>query len=159
MIHIHEELLNRSKQRKRREKSLLPLFPPVQSSLMSFAEQWAEWLALAEKEVESVLASLPPALRKEAREVTVCYERKPSRALIKEGIEEDTLGLFVGSAFPEGCHAAPIPQQIILYLENIWEMGEGQVEFFREDVRDTFLHELGHYLGLDEDGLIERGLE
>ena len=35
------------------------------------------------------------------------------------------------------------PQQIILYLENIWDMAEGDEEFFREDVRDTFLHELG----------------
>jgi predicted Zn-dependent protease with MMP-like domain len=46
-----------------------------------------------------------------------------------------------------------------LYLENILELSEGDVEFFREDVRDTFLHELGHYLGLDEDDLTERGLE
>ena len=122
-------------------------------------KDWNEWLTHAEREVASVINALPPALRKEAREVTVSYERKPARALIADGIEEDTLGLFVGSAFPESGHAAPIPQQIILYLENILEMGEGDLEFFREDVRETFLHELGHYLGLDEDGLIERGLE
>ena len=122
-------------------------------------KNWSEWLAHAEREVATVVDSLPPALRKEAREVTVSYERKPTRALMAEGIEEDTLGLFVGSALPESIHAAPIPQQIILYLENILEMGEGDLEFFREDVRATFLHELGHYLGLDEDGLTERGLE
>ena len=122
-------------------------------------KNWSECLAHAEREVASVIDSLPPALRKEAREVTVSYERKPAAALIAEGIEEDTLGLFVGSALPESIHAAPIPQQIILYLENILEMGEGDLESFREDVRETFLHELGHYLGLDEDGLIERGLE
>jgi predicted Zn-dependent protease with MMP-like domain len=122
-------------------------------------KNWAECLAHAEREVAAVLASLPEALCKPAREVTVSYERKPRPALIADGIEEDTLGLFVGSAFPDECHAAPIPQQIVLYLENIWEMAEGDVEFFREEVRDTFLHELGHYLGLDEDGLIERGLE
>jgi len=29
---------------------------------------------------------------------------------------------------------------------------------FREEVRTTLLHELGHYLGLDEEGLIDRGL-
>jgi predicted Zn-dependent protease with MMP-like domain len=122
-------------------------------------QNWSEWLAQAEKEVEAVLVSLPGELAAQARQVTVCYERKPGRALIADGIEEDTLGLFVGSTFAEGPHAGPIPQQIILYLENIWEMSEGDVEFFREDVRDTFLHELGHYLGLDEDDLTERGLE
>src|SRR5688572_12117220 len=126
---------------------------------MSFADQWNEWLAHAESEVAAVLDSLPPDLRAEAKEVTVSYERNPSEQLVEEGIEEDTIGLFVGSAFPEGLHSAPIPQQIILYLENLWEMAEGDVECFRDDVRTTFLHELGHYLGLDEDGLIERGLE
>ena len=122
-------------------------------------KNWNEWLAHAEREVAAVIDALPAALRKEAREVTVSYERKPAPALIADGIEEDTLGLFVGSALPERIHAAPIPQQIILYLENILEMGEGDLEFFREDVRETFLHELGHYLGLDEDGLTERGLD
>lgn len=122
-------------------------------------KDWAVWLAQAEREVAAVLASLPPALRQQAREVTVSYERKPAPALIAEGIEEDTLGLFVGSSFAEDYNAAPIPQQIVLYLENIWEMTDGDPEFFREEVRDTFLHELGHYLGLDEDGLAERGLE
>lgn len=122
-------------------------------------KDWAEWLARAEREVAAVLASLPRALRQQAREVTVSYERKPAPALIADGIEVDTLGLFVGSAYPEDYHASPIPQQIILYLENIWEMTDGDPEFFGEEVRDTFLHELGHYLGLDEDGLAERGLE
>jgi predicted Zn-dependent protease with MMP-like domain len=122
-------------------------------------ENWNEWLAHAESEVAAVLASLPAALASQARQLTVSYERKPAPALIEDGIEEDTLGLFVGSAFPEDVHAAPIPQQIILYLENIWDLSEGDVEFFRGEVRDTFLHELGHYLGLDEDGLTARGLE
>jgi len=30
---------------------------------------------------------------------------------------------------------------------------------YREEVRITFLHELGHYLGLDEGDLFQRGLE
>jgi predicted Zn-dependent protease with MMP-like domain len=126
---------------------------------MSFASQWQHWLGIAESEVAAVLAGLSPALRREAAEVTVIYERKPSPALIADGIEEDTLGLFVGSPFEEGTHSGPIPQQIILYLENIHDLSEGDEEFFREDVRDTFLHELGHYLGLDEDDLTQRGLD
>lgn len=126
---------------------------------MKAADAWGAWLATAEAEVTAVLGSLPRPLRAQAREVTVAYERKPSRQLISEGIEEDTLGLFVGSDISESIHAAPIPQQIILYLENIWDLAEGNVEIFREEVRATFLHELGHYLGLDEEGLIDRGLE
>jgi predicted Zn-dependent protease with MMP-like domain len=120
---------------------------------------WPRLLSLAEGEVADILQGLPAALRKQAQEVTVSYERKPNRRLVAEGIDSDTLGLFVGSAFADELHAAPIPQQIVLYLENIWSLAEGDEEFFREDVRDTFLHELGHYLGLDEDELTDRGLE
>jgi predicted Zn-dependent protease with MMP-like domain len=29
----------------------------------------------------------------------------------------------------------------------------------RGEIRTTFLHEVGHFLGLDEDDLIERGLD
>lgn len=126
---------------------------------MSFDAQWVEALKHAEREVSDVLNALPPELRDQAKELTVSYERKPARRLVEEGIEEDTLGLFVGSALAEELHAAPIPQQIILYLENLWDFAEGDLEIFREEVRATFLHELGHYLGLDEDDLFDRGLE
>ena len=34
----------------------------------------------------------------------------------------------------------------------------GAEESFEEEVGITFMHELGHYLGLDEDDLDERGL-
>ena len=33
------------------------------------------------------------------------------------------------------------------------------VDVFREEVRLTYLHELGHYLGWDEDELTARGLD
>ncbi len=32
-------------------------------------------------------------------------------------------------------------------------------QVYRAEVRTTYLHELGHYLGLDEDELTQRGLE
>jgi len=52
-----------------------------------------------------------------------------------------------------------MPPQIILFLENLWDFAEGDEEMFREEVATTLLHELGHYLGLDEDDLTDRGLE
>jgi predicted Zn-dependent protease with MMP-like domain len=52
-----------------------------------------------------------------------------------------------------------MPRRIILFLDNILEQADGDPAAFRAEVRDTLLHELGHYLGLDEDDLIDRGLE
>jgi predicted Zn-dependent protease with MMP-like domain len=52
-----------------------------------------------------------------------------------------------------------MPPQIILFLENLWDLADGKETIFRKEVQTTFLHELGHYLGLGEDELTERGLE
>ena len=120
---------------------------------------WNHWLAMAEEEVRTTSASLPDDLRKRAVALPVSYERVPSHALVRDGIEPDTLGLFVGPDFASEEHStAVLPAQIILFLENIHDMVEADEEAFRDEVRTTLLHELGHYLGLDEDELEERGL-
>ena len=88
------------------------------------------------------------------------FERHPNAAQLQDGIKPDTLGLFVGPEFAyEETTTLPLPPQIILFLENLWDLAEADEEFFREEVRTTYLHELGHYLGLDEDDLFDRGLE
>ena len=123
------------------------------------ALDWNGLVASARREVERVIRSLPKPLRERARELPVTYEHQPNEALVADGIEPDTLGLFVGPAFAEEGHGSPIPSQIILYLDNIWDQADEDMQFFAEEVRTTFLHELGHYLGLDEEGLFDRGLD
>jgi predicted Zn-dependent protease with MMP-like domain len=121
---------------------------------------WQKLHALALAEVEETLAALPAPLRERAQPLPVTFERVPNAAHRRDGIEPDTLGLFVGPEFAyEGSTASPLPPQIILFLENLWDQAEADEEIFREEVHTTYLHELGHYLGLDEDDLFERGLE
>jgi predicted Zn-dependent protease with MMP-like domain len=119
---------------------------------------WAKLQQLALTEVEATLAELPAPLREPAQKLPVTLERRPNRALQADGIEFDTLGLFVGPEFAEEGRT-PMPPQIILFLENLWDLAEGDEEVFREEIHTTVLHELGHYLGLDEDDLTARGLE
>jgi len=119
---------------------------------------WKTLCQIASNEVESTLKSLPKPLREKALELAVTLERQPGTALQKDGIEADTLGLFCGPDFVEEGHI-PMPPQIVLFLENVWDFAEGDENVFRDEIRTTFLHELGHYLGLDEDGLVERDLE
>jgi predicted Zn-dependent protease with MMP-like domain len=45
------------------------------------------------------------------------------------------------------------------FSENLWDYAEGDEEIFREEVRVTYFHELGHYLGLEEGDLEDRGIE
>ncbi len=122
--------------------------------------EWRDLVRLAKAEVKATLNSLPAELRDAAGRLPVTYEHYPNRQLIDEGIEPDTLGLFVGPAFAEEeATPSPIPAQIILYLDNLWDMAEADPDIFREEIRTTLLHELGHYLGLDEEDLTDRGLE
>jgi len=119
---------------------------------------WEKICDLARLEVENTIAALPAPLRTQAERLAVIFDRQPNAELQAEGIEVDTLGLFTGAEFTEE-NDVPLPPQIILYLENIWNIAETNERRFREEVRTTFLHELGHYLGLAEVDLIERGLE
>ena len=114
--------------------------------------------AIASAEVEMTLAVLPKPLRERAKKLPVTFERQPNADLQADGIEANTLGLFTGPEFADE-ENVPLPPQIILFLENLWDFAEDDEKFFHEEVRTTLLHELGHYLGLDEDELIERGLE
>jgi predicted Zn-dependent protease with MMP-like domain len=121
---------------------------------------WNELVRVAGAEVRATLAALPQELRAKAGALPVVFDRRPNPALLHDGIEPDTLGVFLGAPFAEAEHAGgELPAQIILFLENLWEMVEGDDEFYREEIRTTLLHELGHYLGLDEGDLEERGLE
>ena len=121
-------------------------------------QDWEKWCRVATAEVEATVSALPAPLRRRAEELPGTCERRPNAGLQADGIEADTLGLFTGAELAEEGNV-PLPSQIILFLENLWDFAGGDEGIFREEVRTTFLHELGHYLGLDEDELTERGLD
>jgi predicted Zn-dependent protease with MMP-like domain len=119
---------------------------------------WERLQELALTEIEATLNALPKPLREQAQKLPVTFERVPNSGLQVDGIEVDTLGLFTGAEFADD-GGTVLPPQIILFLENIWYFAEGNEEVVCEEVHTTFLHELGHFFGLDEDGLTERGLD
>lgn len=117
-------------------------------------------MAAAQTEVRETFGSLPKALRSRAAVLPVTFERRPSQDMLAEGIESDTLGLFVGESFAEGeAGGDPMPPQILLFLENLWECADEDDVNYRFEIRTTLIHELGHYLGLDESDLEYRGLD
>jgi len=126
---------------------------------MTAEPHWKSLLALAREEVMETLRRLPADLRAHAESVPVCYESYPNDSLMEDGWDPDLLGMFVGDpigiASPD---ASPVPRQILLFLENLWDFAEGDEELFRDEVRITYIHEFGHYLGLDESELEDRGL-
>lgn len=119
---------------------------------------WEKSQELALEEIDAALEDMPPPLREQANQLPVTFERVPNIELQNDGIEVDTLGIFTGDEMSEA-GATVLPSQIILFLENIWDFANGDETVFCDEVHTTFLHELGHFLGLGEDDLTERGLD
>lgn len=120
----------------------------------------ARLIQIAADTVGAAQRQLPPDIRALARGVAVHYEQSADADVMAEGFEPDILGLFTGN--PHGmelAHDNPAPPQILLYIDSLWDFAEGDIDIFRTEVRLTYFHELGHYLGWDEDELAARGLD
>lgn len=133
--------------------------PPSACEILPMPDDWTWLLKTAHDEVAATLRALPPELRRHAEPLPVSYEPWPSDELVEDGLDPDLLGLFVGDGIDvaDG-EQSPLPRQVFLFLENLWDFAEGDPKTYREEVRITYIHEFGHYLGLDEDELEARGL-
>ncbi len=115
--------------------------------------------SLAEKTVLDAIAELPDELRRHAEQLPVLLEDWPGQDLMEEGWDPDLLGLFTGDPWEVGAAETSVtPRTIRLFLGSLWEFAGRDEQVFAEEVRTTFLHEFGHFLGLDEDDLDERDL-
>jgi len=114
---------------------------------------------IASEAVAATLRELPPEILEAARSVPVHFEAAPGADVLAEGFEPDLLGLFTGNPHGEGPSAGDAPAQIHIYTANLWDYAGEDVGAFRDEVRLTYLHELGHFLGWDEDEIAARGLD
>ena len=117
-----------------------------------------------EAAAESALATLPDDLRKYVRNCPILIENLPDPELVQnENISPQSLGLFVG-----GPHSAPEsipwstepvgePTRILLFRRNLEKVAQSREQLV-EQIQITVKHEIGHYLGLDEDELDRLGL-
>ena len=109
--------------------------------------------------VRRVIAELPPDLRMQAERVPVFCEWEMAEHWLEEGVADDSMGLFSGPALNEptdpDCLESP---SITFFLAELWDYCGEDLPTFDEEVRITYIHEFGHYLGLDESELESRGL-
>lgn len=114
---------------------------------------------IARQVAEQALAKLPPDLREAAADCAIEFAVMRDCLGAEPGLDEDLLGLFEGCSRLEPRTESPqdLPR-VRLFLDNLWDYSNGDVAAFREEVRITLLHELGHYLGLDEEQVEELGL-
>lgn len=112
---------------------------------------------VASTEIDRVINDLPDALRDTLSKIAVVLEEFPTPENEAQGVDPEQLGLFEGASADD--NAMPHTPKIVLWLGNLWEMSGASEKIYREEVGITMLHELGHYLGFNEEDLIDRGLE
>ena len=103
---------------------------------------WEQASSVARQRVDALIARLPEDLRREASELECEFLRR-----CDDPNAQDTMGGYSRSA-----------QRIRLYLDAIDDYCRSNGLDYFGQVETTFLHELGHHLGLEEDDLEKRGL-
>lgn len=116
--------------------------------------------------VEEVLTALPDKLREFMANVPISIEELPSDEELRAAdppLSPRLWGMFRGSSLldnhPEGTNrVTELPSEIVLYRKNL-ERGCADREELEEEIRITLLHEIGHYLGWDEDEVAAHDLD
>ena len=111
-----------------------------------------------ERVVAKALDGLPPEVAAFLENVAVVVEDEPTEEdLVEAGLdpETDTLfGIYQGLALPDrgGSYGNVLPDRIVIYRRPLLQECEDRNELIRE-IRDTVVHEIGHYFGLGEEDL------
>jgi len=115
-----------------------------------------------ERHVEKAIEALPQEFRERMENLAVVVEELPSAGLLKTLDEpaRDLLGLFVGTPLPEkSIEDLPQPPDTVYLFKHNLEVICATREELIEEIRITLLHEVGHFLGLQEEQLEELGYE
>ena len=108
------------------------------------------------KTVGETLDSLPQEFRSRIRNVAVLVEDLPAHQPPPKGGQPRTLLLGVFRGVPmthKSVFAIPAgPDQVVLYQKNIEAVCSTEAEV-RHQIRQTVIHEIGHYFGMTEEQL------
>ena len=118
-----------------------------------------------DREVRKAMKKLPRQFRQCFDRVPVVIQDVPDAKLAKgpdnEHLAPDMLGLFDGVPLPETSEfdlPQVRPNTIYLFQRNLERAAKDRADLI-EQIRITLYHELGHYLGFEEEDMGDLGLE
>jgi predicted Zn-dependent protease with MMP-like domain len=108
-----------------------------------------------EREVDKALDQLPEWVLERVDNLIVVVEERPTSEQDPHG---DLLGIYEGVSLLErgSDYWGQLPDQITVFRQPHLALGLTDSELKRE-IRRTVLHEIAHYLGIEEDRLAEIG--
>ena len=117
-----------------------------------------------ERCVEKAVDSIPEAFASYLDNVVFMVEPEPDRetlASMDMDHPEELLGLYQGDPLTERGFDSwgMLPDRIVLYQRPIELYSEDFGEPLVKVIRDTILHEVGHFFGLSEEDLTRMGLD
>jgi predicted Zn-dependent protease with MMP-like domain len=109
-----------------------------------------------ERLVGEALDNLPDRFAEMLDNVAVVVEEEPSEEDLEllDDPDEELLGIYRGLALTERVFDMPpaLPNQIAIFRQPIMRISRTRREAVQE-IRDTVIHELGHYFGLSDDDM------
>jgi predicted Zn-dependent protease with MMP-like domain len=120
--------------------------------------------AAFDQAVEDALAKLPEQVRRYLSNVAITVEDLPSDHDLLAAdppLSPSILGIFRGPPYGRNDAVDPwthLPSSIALFQRNLERFARSRADLI-EQIGVTLVHEVGHFLGLDEDELYERGLD
>jgi predicted Zn-dependent protease with MMP-like domain len=113
-----------------------------------------------ERVVGEALESLPRRFADLVENVAITVEEEPTDEDLEsvehdEADDSEILGIYRGVALTERTHDAPLlPDEIAVFRGPINRIARSRAEAV-DEVRETVIHELGHYFGLDDEEMEE----
>lgn len=121
--------------------------------------------ALVEAVVQQALMAMHPSIRAYLENVAILLEELPDddtcASFDPPASPAMLLGVFSGSSLLDRSSHGPfanLPPTIVLFRRNLERLSADRDRLI-EELQITVFHEVGHFLGLDEEDLEERGLD
>ena len=115
-----------------------------------------------DRAVRRAFNRIPAEIRERMLNVVLTVKKRPTREMLEEmgyPPDEPLLGLYEGASLQEHSFFTPPPlhpDTIFIFQEPLEEMCESLAELERE-IEITVVHEVAHFLGIDEAHLEELG--
>jgi predicted Zn-dependent protease with MMP-like domain len=116
-----------------------------------------------DKAVQRAIRRIPREIRKHLDNILISVQQNPPPDLLEAmGLppDEPLLGVYQGASLLDRSTFNPplYPDTIFIFQEPLEEMCE-TIEELEEQIEITVVHEVAHFLGIDEERLIELGYE
>jgi predicted Zn-dependent protease with MMP-like domain len=116
-----------------------------------------------ERIVEQSIARIPEEIRRHLHNLAISIENRPDPELLRE-MElppgETLFGVYTGVPLPERSAVDPplYPDTILIFQEPLETYCE-TIEELEMEIEITVVHEVAHYLGIDDEALADLGYQ